>query len=176
MLFIWPPVLYFLRGIDGFILLLTSAAIGQGVNRLAKNIAQRDRPVPPVPLPKRHFSITVPDRHATGDGPSFPSGDSMAAGVVGSTLYFILLSSESSCCPQLAFLLTLCGMIGRMYYHCHFFLDTLVGGFVGIASSLSAQRMRVLEPVELMIAVPLFIVWMSLTTIIAKVVRGAIVR
>jgi len=179
MILIWPPVLYYLRGTNGVILLLSSAAIGQGINRLAKNIVQRDRPTPPSPSPVRHFPVRVPDRHATGDGPSFPSGDSMAAGVVGATIYFILAtggSSSWSSPPQLAFLLTLWGMIGRMYYHCHYFLDTIFGAMIGIASSLTAQRMRLLEPAEFIIAVPLFIVWMSVSKSLAKMVRRVFIE
>jgi|TARA_B110000208_G_scaffold162913_1_gene199528 membrane-associated phospholipid phosphatase len=164
MLLLWPPVIYYLSGTTGLIFFLSSAAIGQSVNRLIKQTAQRDRPTPPSPLPERHFFVKVPTKHGSSDGPSFPSGDSMACGSVAATLYVLLGN-------KLYLLLALWGMIGRMYYHCHYFFDTVVGASIGVASALVVKQVPALSPTGFICAIPIFIAWMKCSKVVARYIH-----
>lgn len=181
MLYFWPAIMYYYNGFTkGMIPFLLSAAIGQSINRFGKQLFQRDRPVPPSPLPKRHFYVKVPSKKGSGDGPSFPSGDSMAAGVVGTSLYFFTNNPYY-------LLLIAWGMVGRVYYHCHYFFDTLVGASVGLSSTwltfyIQSLRDRDTEEdedegfsmLEFGFFAICFVVWMKASKIVAKTLRNAI--
>ena len=166
MLLFWPSCFFATHGVPGVLQFLLSAGIGQSVCRFGKLVVSRDRPALPVPLPLRHFQVAVPLKEATGDGPSFPSGDSMAAGTVAGTLYF--LSGN-----QAPLLLAVLGMYGRMFYHCHYFLDTFVGAAIGVSSAAVAVSCVPggLSKRQFLMIVPLFVLWMKVSKRVAKWVR-----
>jgi len=166
MLLVWPLVFYWTTNLTIAIRFITSAALGQCINRLLKLIASRDRPVPPFPLPVRHFTVRVPSKHASGDGPSFPSGDAMAAGCVAGAFFFIGHGHP------LTLLFAVWGMCGRMFYHCHFFFDTLVGASIGLTSTIVVSNMkRSLTPVEVLYVIPIFYAGMYFSKYLAQMVR-----
>lgn len=63
-----------------------------------------------------------------GDGPSFPSGDSLGAGVTAGVLA-VFFSNKAF------FLIALWASLGRQYWFFHYFFDTVFGGGIGIASA-----------------------------------------
>ena len=56
-----------------------------------------------------------------------PSGDTMAAA------YFVSLYFWLFHCSPLAFLIVVMAGFGRVYVHCHWFGDCIVGGVLGTA-------------------------------------------
>ena len=56
-------------------------APGTTINRFMKQSFSRERPTWPKPMPKRFFKLQKKISMEDGDGPSFPSGDSLGADV-----------------------------------------------------------------------------------------------
>lgn len=107
---------------------LLTCALGQTVNRFAKQSFSRMRPTWPNPLPSRFFALQKKISMDHGDGPSFPSGDTLGAGLVGGILAVVHKN-------PLYLLIAVWGSLGRQYWFFHYFFDTLVGGLVGILSA-----------------------------------------
>jgi membrane-associated phospholipid phosphatase len=168
MLFLWPLVFFSIGGINTLKYFLVSAAISQSVCRLIKLTALRDRPTPPLPRPLRHWKVSVPKKGASGDSPSFPSGDAAAAGAAAGSLYFFFQGTN-----RLTLLLAVWAMIGRMFYHCHYFLDTLIGAGIGLISAVVVSRMNyTLSNSEILIVIPIFVLWMKIVSFIASLIRS----
>uniref|UniRef100_A0A7S4VYM5 Phosphatidic acid phosphatase type 2/haloperoxidase domain-containing protein n=1 Tax=Alexandrium monilatum TaxID=311494 RepID=A0A7S4VYM5_9DINO len=124
------PVLisvFLLGGQGALYLALLALAAGQITNRGLKVLLQRQRPTPPPSVTRRaRVRIPGPD---DPDGPSFPSGDTMAGSAVGGAL---ALAGAGSAW----WLLGLYAGFARVYFWCHFVLDVLCGYLVGSSAAL----------------------------------------
>ena len=157
------PLLCLRFGLKGMLLAVLGGAFGQLVNRTIKLVVNRPRPPMPSPRPRRNFSVRVPRLDdSDGDAPSFPSGDSMASGFVGATVY--LLDGGS----PYAFLITFWGCLGRVYFHCHYAMDAAIGALIGWSSVLAVHRAyggdggeQNIEPWHVLPLIPVFVGWMK---------------
>ena len=153
------PLLWLSFGTRGMFLGIFGGACGQLINRTIKLLVQRPRPPMPSPFPKRTFSVRVPKLGDDGDAPSFPSGDSMAAGFVGATVF---INSGGS---PFSYIIPVLGCLGRVYFHCHYVCDTLVGATIGwfsvhLVCSAYGDKDHV-EPSHILPLIPVFIFWMK---------------
>mmetsp|Transcript_27231 Transcript_27231/g.63451 ORF Transcript_27231/g.63451 Transcript_27231/m.63451 type:complete len:205 (-) Transcript_27231:159-773(-) len=114
-------------GVQGFYLTMLALAVGQVANRFFKVLLQRARPVKPQGV-KRLIPIHVPGPDDP-DGASFPSGDTMAAAVVGASLAL-------SGCGSVWWLLGVYSGFARVYFWCHYVADVTAGYFNGCISAL----------------------------------------
>ena len=160
------PLLWLSFGTKGMLLGLIGGACGQLVNRTIKLLVRRPRPPTPFPFPKRTFHVRVPKLGDDGDAPSFPSGDSMAAGFVGATVF---INSGGS---LFSFIFPIIGCIGRVYFHCHYVCDTLVGAAIGWFSvhfvCLGYGGKEQVEPFHILPLIPVFIFWMKFGQVILR--------
>lgn len=106
---------------SGYCMLLTLAA-GQVANRFLKVFLQRTRPTAPEGVLRR-VKVKVPGPDDP-DGASFPSGDTMAASAVAGALV------GAGCSPLWLVLGPFVGF-ARVYFWCHYVLDTVAGWIVG---------------------------------------------
>jgi membrane-associated phospholipid phosphatase len=157
------PLLCLRYSLKGMLLGLMGGALGQLINRTIKQVVRRPRPPLPSPLPRRSFAVRVPRLGDDGDAPSFPSGDSMAAGFVGATVY--LLDGGA---PYGAFFLPVWGCLGRVYFHCHYVADAVVGALIGWSSvclvreAYGGERWEQnIEPWHVLPLIPVFVGWMK---------------
>ena len=122
--FVWRPILFslFHALFCLYILLLP-----------AKRLIGRQRPHPKIG-PPRLLNIRAKVDHELM---SFPSGDSSQAAVVIGTIY-VWASMETSLAAAVLLLIPLC-MFGRVYFLCHWALDTVVGASLGLAAVALTQ-------------------------------------
>mmetsp|Transcript_33446 Transcript_33446/g.87732 ORF Transcript_33446/g.87732 Transcript_33446/m.87732 type:complete len:242 (+) Transcript_33446:142-867(+) len=117
---------------------MMSAAVGQITSRLLKGYTLRTRPRPPPGGVVRWLTCVVarPGQHlrTDGDGPAFPSGDSVFAGVFGASL--ALTQGH-----PLYLGLTLNAVVARSYFMYHWLGDTVVGAAIGVAASVAVHRL-----------------------------------
>jgi len=126
-----PGIAVFSTGAAIWLTLIT-LAIGQTINRFAKQTFQRKRPSPPSPRPQRMFKLYKHISMTDPDGPSFPSGDTMGAGCIGGALLVYYSNPAFLVIPLL-------GSLGRQYYFFHYFMDTLAGGMIGVGAAFLAD-------------------------------------
>jgi len=122
--FVWRPLLFslFHALFCLYILLLP-----------AKRLIGRQRPHPKIG-PPRLLNIRAKVDHELM---SFPSGDSSQAAVVIGTIY-VWASMETPLAAAVLLLIPLC-MFGRVYFLCHWALDTVVGASLGLAAVALTQ-------------------------------------
>eukprot|EP00928_Gymnodinium_smaydae_P081327 TRINITY_DN64877_c0_g1_i1.p1 TRINITY_DN64877_c0_g1~~TRINITY_DN64877_c0_g1_i1.p1 ORF type:complete len:215 (+),score=37.08 TRINITY_DN64877_c0_g1_i1:36-680(+) len=138
MLFGWRGIGPVLIAVGGFAgaqscyLTILALALGQVVNRAAKVVLQRARPVPPpAGSVARAVGVRLPGPNDP-DGASFPSGDTMAGSAVGAAL---ALSGGTAAW----WLLGLYAGFARVYFWCHFLLDALCGYAVGALAAVGVS-------------------------------------
>ena len=147
---------------------MVSAAVGQTVCRFAKNTFLRQRPTPPNPLPRRYFALQKKIEMSHGDGPSFPSGDSLGAGVTAGVLAVYHKN-------PVFLLIALWASIGRQYWFFHYFLDTVVGGSIGIFSAYFVDKkfdgFWNISRTHALIILPIFILFQKLAKVWGRFLR-----
>ena len=151
-------------------LCMLTCALGQTVNRFAKQSFSRARPTWPKPMPKRFFKLQKKISMEDGDGPSFPSGDSLGAGCVGGTLMVYFNN-------PIFILFPIWGSLGRQYWFFHYFFDTLFGGAIGVISAYVVKHMynddiSSIKASHVGVIFPLFIILQKLIKRYGRWVRG----
>lgn len=152
------PLIFIFCGFQVGVFMLFTIALGQSINQIIKRLVLRPRPIPPEPRPHRTFHLWKSLSLKIGDGPSFPSGDTMAAGTVGG----VLIITFDSWWPLL---IPLWGALGRQYFWFHFFFDTFIGGLIGVSSAFIVDAIaggyESIDPMYLIWATPLFFAFMG---------------
>lgn len=174
------PLMYLVHGERGLRFWLVSCCMGQIVNRFLKQIVQRVRPAIVQPEPRRFLAALkrylYNNVHAKGnkDGASFPSGDTMSAGVAGGCLAILYGSPLPVLLPMLA-------SVGRQYYFCHYWLDTLVGGSIGFIAPFVVDSYvhrghshKNLTNNQVAVCAIVFLVLMKVSTPISRRVRVSV--
>ena len=95
----------------------------------------------------------------------------MSAGATGGVLAILFKSPWPLLIPVLA-------SLGRQYFFCHYFLDTLAGGSVGLMAAWLVDRVifapggfASIENWHIAVFAPIFAVMMKLSTVFAKAIR-----
>lgn len=120
-------IIYFGLYADSFSIVLKSLAhvlITLIISTIMKIFFARERPCVDTSLSKSRFV----DLRKNESNCSMPSGDSMQSANFAIIILFYFRSYTG-------FLLIPFVMMGRIYYHCHYILDTIVGSIIGLVIS-----------------------------------------
>jgi membrane-associated phospholipid phosphatase len=174
------PSVWYVYGKQGLYYHLVTTALAQIVSRLAKQVIQRKRPTVPTPTPYRYWKffykhlLDVAHAPDNKDGASFPSGDTMSGGTLGGCLSII----HNSWWPLL---IPVWVGIGRQFFFCHWFLDTVGGGLLGVTSAYLVDRVffnsyKDIRTQQLYVIIVVFLALMLLSTRIANFLRQTILN
>ena len=174
------PGVFFAYGKQGLYFHLATTALAQSVCRLGKQIIQRKRPVVPRPTPYRYYKILyrhlldVAHAKDNKDGASFPSGDTMSGGTLGG----ILIVLTQSWWPVL---IPIWVGIGRQFFFCHWFLDTIFGGLLGLTSAYFIDNVfydshRDINDRQMIIIASAFLLLMLVSTKVANFFRRQVLK
>ena len=169
------PGIWYVYGKQGLYYHLATTALAQVISRLAKQIIQRKRPTIPSPTPYRYWKIFY--KHLVNvahdpnnlDGASFPSGDTMSGGTCGGVLMVLTKSWWPLLIPVWV-------GIGRQFFFCHWFLDTIGGAGLGLLCAYLVNNVFYNSYTEITnrqiyIITTLFLVLMAVSTKIANFIR-----